>query len=93
MEFNIKHTFDNLSPHFSGVKNAVKSFCSELGLCREMKRVSNSLYGSIMARPVGIVSKNYDFIRATLKRNIGSGATHNQPMEGAFRHWLICINR
>ena len=73
MEFNIKHTFDNLSPHFSGVKNAVKSFCSELGLCREMKRVSNSLYGSIMARPVGIVSKNYDFIRATLKRNIGSG--------------------
>ena len=73
MEFNIKHTFDNLSPHFSGAKNAVKSFCSELGLCREMKRVSNSLYGSIMARPVGIVSKNYDFIRATLKRNIGSG--------------------
>ena len=57
MEFNIKHTFDNLSPHFSGVKNAVKSFCSELGLCREMKRVSNSLYGSIMARPVGIVWK------------------------------------
>ena len=72
MEFNIKHTFDNLSPHFSGVKNAVKSFCSELGLCREMKRISNSLYGGIMARPVGIVSKNYDFIRATLKRNIGS---------------------
>lgn len=72
MGFNITHTVDNLSQQFSGVKRAVESFCSELGLCREMKRISNSLYGGIMARPVGIVSKNYDFIRATLKRNIGS---------------------
>ena len=72
MGFKITHTVDNLSQQFSGVKRAVESFCSELGLCREMKRISNSLYGGIMARPVGIVSKNYDFIRATLKRNIGS---------------------
>ena len=73
MGFKITHTVDNLSQQFSGVKRAVESFCSELGLCREMKRISNSLYGGIMARPIGIVSKNYDFIRATLKRNIGSG--------------------
>lgn len=59
---------------FNDVRNTVNSICSDVGLSTVFRRFNNVLYDSgFMARPIGIVAKNYDFIRNTLKQNIGNG--------------------
>lgn len=57
------------------LRNLINYACSEIDLTRSLKRLSNSLYdvGGIMARPIGLVGKNYAFIQNTLDRNIGNG--------------------
>lgn len=56
-------------------RNAVNSICTEVGLSRIFRRLNRVLYGhgGLMARPIGIVGKNYDFIKNTLYSNIGNG--------------------
>lgn len=58
-----------------GIRNTVNSFFTGVGFGNIIRKPTNALYNSIgfFARPIGIVSKNYDFIKSTLNRNIGSG--------------------
>lgn len=57
------------------LRNLINYACSEVDLARSFKRLTNALYdvGGIMAKPIGIVGKNYAFIQNALKQNIGSG--------------------
>ena len=59
----------------NSAKSAVNSICSDIGLNRAFRRLTNALYdgGGFMARPIGIVGKNYNYIKATLQSNIGNG--------------------
>lgn len=59
----------------NSIRNTVNSICSDVGLSQNFRRLDNtmSIYDNFLGRPIGIVGKNYNFIRSTLKRNIGSG--------------------
>ena len=54
------------------IRNEVNSVCSELGLGRLLRKINNAVYGNnFLERPIGIVTKNYDYIKAALDLNIG----------------------
>ena len=57
------------------IRTTVNSVCSNGGLSMIFKRFGNAMYGpnGFMARPIGIVGKNYNIIRNTLSQNIGNG--------------------
>lgn len=59
----------------NSTRNTINSICSDIGLNRAMRKLTNTLYGSggLMTRQIGIVSKNYDYIKNTLQSNIGNG--------------------
>lgn len=65
----------NFGEILNSTRNTINSICSDIGLNRAFRKLTNALYGSggFMARPIGIVAKNYDFIKNTLKSNIGNG--------------------
>lgn len=65
----------NFGEILNGTRNTINSICSDIGLNRAFRKLTNVLYGSggFMARPIGIVAKNYDFIKNTLNSNIGNG--------------------
>ena len=66
----------NFGEILNNTRNTINSICSDIGLDRAFRRLTNVLYGSsggFMARPIGIVGKNYDYIQNTLKSNIGNG--------------------
>ena len=57
------------------IKDYIKSFSYRVG--KHLKAIRDfATYVSIMNRPIGIVTKNYDYIRNTLYRNIGDNV-HN----------------
>lgn len=65
----------NFGEILNSTRNTINSICSDIGLNRAFRKLTNALYGSggFMARPIGIVAKNYDFIKNTLNSNIGNG--------------------
>ena len=74
MGYKILHTVDNLPQHLDGVVNAINDLCSDIGLCREFKSASDKIYReSLKSRPIGLLRKDYSYMRSTLNRNIGSG--------------------
>lgn len=66
---------ENFGEILNSTRNTINSICSDIGLNRAFRKLTNALYGSsgFMARPIGIVAKNYDFIKNTLNSNIGNG--------------------
>ena len=62
----------NFGEILNSTRNTINSICSDIGLNRAFRKLTNALYGSggFMARPIGIVAKNYDFIKNTLNKNL-----------------------
>lgn len=60
--------------NLDNIRNSVNSFFNGLGFGNIIRKPTRALYNAsgFFARPIGIVGKNYDFIKSTLSRNIGT---------------------